>query len=63
MYVKAFKVNVNKCLKPLFLEKHINIVNTVTLQSFWYISSLRPQVLRILYADTGFFILMDYFMY
>ena len=40
MYVKAFKVNVNKCLKPFFLEQHINIVNTVTLQSFLYISIL-----------------------
>ena len=34
MYVKAFIVNVNKCLKPFFLEQHINIVNRVTLQSF-----------------------------
>ena len=34
MYVKAFIVNVNKCLKPFFLEQHINIVNIVTLQAF-----------------------------
>ena len=34
VYVKAFKVNVNKCPKPFFLEQHTNIVNTVTLQSF-----------------------------
>ena len=39
VYVKAFIVNVNKCLKPLFLEQHINIVNRVTLQSFWLICS------------------------
>ena len=26
MYVKAFIVNVNECLKPFFLEQHINIV-------------------------------------
>ena len=37
MYVKTFKVYVNKCLKPFFLEQHINIVNTVTLQSVWFI--------------------------
>ena len=37
VYVKAFLVNVNKCLKPFFLEQHINIVNTVTLQSLWFI--------------------------
>ena len=37
MYVKAFIVNVNKCLKPFFLEQHINIVNIVTLQSVWFI--------------------------
>ena len=35
MYVKAFIVNVNKRLKPFFLEQHINIVNRVTLQCFW----------------------------
>ena len=29
MCVKAFIVNLNKCLKPFFLEQHINIVNTV----------------------------------
>ena len=28
---------VNKYLKPFFLEKHIDIVNRVTLQSFWLI--------------------------
>ena len=34
VFVKAFIVNLNKCLFP-FLEqyRHINIVNTVTLQS------------------------------
>ena len=37
MYVKAFIVNVNKCLKPFFLEQHINIVNIVTLQSVRFI--------------------------
>ena len=37
MYVKAFIVNVNKCLKPFFLEQHINIVNIVTLQSVCFI--------------------------
>ena len=37
MYVKAFIVHVNKCLKLFFLEQHINIVNRVTLQSFWFI--------------------------
>ena len=41
MYVKAFIVNVNKRMKPVFLEQHINIVNRVTLQSFWFIFSLR----------------------
>ena len=35
VYVKAFMINVNKCLKPFFLEQHIDIVNRVTLQSFW----------------------------
>ena len=35
VHVKAFKINVNKCLKPFFLEQHIDIVNRVTLQSFW----------------------------
>ena len=40
MYVKAFIVNVTKCLKPFFLEQHINIVNKVTLQRFWFICSL-----------------------
>ena len=29
MYVKAFTANVDKRLKPLFLEQHINIVNRV----------------------------------
>ena len=37
MFVKAFIVNVNKRLKPFFLEQHINSVNNVTLQSFWFI--------------------------
>ena len=36
VHVKAFIVNVNKCLKPFFLEQHINIVNRVTLQSFLF---------------------------
>ena len=36
MFVKSFMVNVNKRLKPFFLEQHINIVNRVTLQSFWF---------------------------
>ena len=40
MYVKAFIVNVNKCLKPFFLEQHINIVNIVTLQSVWFICTI-----------------------
>ena len=35
VYDKAFKINVNKCPKPFFLEQHIDIVNRVTLQSFW----------------------------
>ena len=39
VHVKAFIVDVNKCLKPFFLEQHINIVNRVTLQSFWFICS------------------------
>ena len=34
VYVKAFIVNVNKRLKPFFLEQHINIENRVTLQCF-----------------------------
>ena len=37
VHVTAFIiVNVNKCLKPFFLEQHINIINRVTLQSFWF---------------------------
>ena len=36
MHVKAFIVNVNKRLKPFFLEQHITIVNRGTLQSFWF---------------------------
>ena len=34
VYVNAFIVNVNKCLKTFFLELHINIVNTVTPKAF-----------------------------
>ena len=45
VYVKAFIVNVNKCLKPFFLE-HINIVKRVTLQSFWLICSCLPYTQR-----------------
>ena len=41
MYVKAFIVNVNKRMKPFFLEQHINIVNRVTLQCFWFIFSVK----------------------
>ena len=41
MFVKAFIVNVNKCLIPFFLDQHINIINTVTLQSFWFICNKR----------------------
>ena len=40
MYVKVFNVNVNKRLKPFFLEQHINIVNIVTLQSCWFIFTI-----------------------
>ena len=40
MYVKVFIVNVNKCQKPFFLERHINIVNRVTLHRFWFIFTL-----------------------
>ena len=40
MYDKAFIINVNKCLKPFFIEQHIDIVNRVTLQSFWLISNV-----------------------
>ena len=32
VHVKAFIVNVNKCLKPFFLEHHINIVNRTPYQ-------------------------------
>ena len=39
VYVKAFIVNVNKCLEAFFLEQYINSVNKVTLQSFWFICS------------------------
>ena len=42
VYVKAFLVNVHKCMKcmkPFFLEQHINIVNRVTFQRFWFIYS------------------------
>ena len=41
MYVKAFMINVNKRMKPFFLEQHITIVNRVTLQSFWFIFTCR----------------------
>ena len=37
VYVKAFIVNVNKCLKSFFLEQHISVVNTVAHQSFCFI--------------------------
>ena len=47
MYVKAFIVNENKCLKPFFLEQHINIVNTVTLQNFWYFG-YRERIIKAL---------------
>ena len=47
VYVKAFIVNVNKCLKRFFLEQHINIVNRVTLQSFWLICSCLSYTQRI----------------
>ena len=36
--VKAYIVNLNKCLKPFFLEQHINIVNRLMLQSFICVS-------------------------
>ena len=35
MYVKYFIVNVNKCLKPFFQEQNMDIVNKVTLQTFF----------------------------
>ena len=44
VYVKAFIANVNKCLKPFFLEQHTNSVNRVTLQSFSFICSIRKLV-------------------
>ena len=34
VHVKAFIVNVNKCLKPFFLEQHIDIVNRVSFKAF-----------------------------
>ena len=37
---QTFIVNINKRLKPFFLEQHINIVNRVTLQSFSFIFSV-----------------------
>ena len=37
VYVKAYIVNVNKRMKLFFLEQYSNIVNRVTLQSFWFI--------------------------
>ena len=43
MYV-YFIVNVNKCLKPFFLEQHTNIVNIVTLKSFWLICTRHKSV-------------------
>ena len=33
VFAKAIIVHVNKCLNPFFLYQHINIVNTVTLQT------------------------------
>ena len=44
MYAKAFIINVNKRLKPFFLEQHITIVNKVTLQSFWFIFTICTMV-------------------
>ena len=35
VYAKAFIMNINKGLGPFFLEQLIDIVNRVTLQSFW----------------------------
>ena len=37
LYAKAFIVNVNSCMKPYFLQRHINILNRETLQSFLFI--------------------------
>ena len=39
VYVKAFIVNRKNAWNPFFLEQHINIVNSVTLQSVWFICS------------------------
>ena len=41
VYVKAFIINVNKCLKPFFLEQHIDIVNRVKLLVDQYIQQFR----------------------
>ena len=43
VYAEAFIVNVNKCLKHFFQEQHINIVNRVTFQSFWFIFRCMPK--------------------
>ena len=54
MYVKAFIVNVNKCLKPFFLEQNINIVNRVMLQSFWLICTwLKVGCLMFIYSRSN----------
>ena len=43
VYVKALLVNINKfhAWNPFFLEQHINIVNKVTLQTFWFICTCK----------------------
>ena len=40
VFVKAFRVIVNKYLKHFFLEQHITTVNTVTLQGFLLVCNL-----------------------
>ena len=48
--VKLFVVNVNKRLSPFCLEQHINIVNRVKLQIFWFVY----RYLKVLYLKTMF---------
>ena len=62
MYVKAFIANVNKCLKPFFLEQHINSVNRVTLQSFWFICNLISSSTNTSGIVTAVEVLVKYFV-
>ena len=46
-------------MKPFFLEHHINIVNGVTLQSFWFIFTMRYDMK---YQDMTLHVYTDYYI-